>query len=63
MDKRLAFGRIVGRQVRMTETGEIGTCEYYDKYEQTFGVALKSYENKYNPDGICTCIRESFEVM
>lgn len=63
MDKRLAFGRIVGRQVRMKVSGEIGVCEYYDKYEHTFGVSLKSYENKFNPDGICTCDRDAFEVI
>ncbi len=63
MDKRLAFGRIVGRQVQMKETGEIGICEFYDRVEHAFSVSLKSYENKYNPDGICTCDRDSFTVV
>lgn len=63
MDKRLAFGRIVGKLVRMKETGETGTCEFYDRCEHVFLIALKSYENEYNPDGICTCDRDAFEVM
>lgn len=63
MDKRLAFGRIVGRQVRMKRDGEIGTCEFYDRVEHVFLVALKSCENKYNPDGICTCGRDSFTIV
>ena len=63
VDKRLAFGRIVGKLVRMKETGETGTCEFYDRCEHVFLIALKSYENEYNPDGICTCDRDAFEVM
>lgn len=63
MDKRLAFDRIVGRQVQMKETGEIGICEFYDRVEHVFSVSLKSCENKYNPDGICTCDRDSFTVV
>lgn len=63
MDKRLAFGRIVGRKVQMKETGETGTCEFYDWCEHVFLVSLKSYENECNPDGICTCDRDAFEVL
>lgn len=63
MDKRLAFGRIVGRKVGMIESGEIGTCEYWDRVEKTFAISLESFRNKFNPDGICTCGRDSFEII
>ena len=65
-DKRLSYGKIVGKQVRMCEgihNGEIGICEYWDNIEKTFGVSLESCENKFNPDGICTCDRDSFEIL
>ena len=62
MDKRLAFGRIVGRQVRMKDSGEIGVCEFWDRVEKVFQVTLESYKSKFNPDGFCTCLREDFEV-
>lgn len=63
MDKRLAFGRIVGRKVRMIRTGEIGTCEYWDKVEKVFMISLESFKSRFNPEGICTTIRDSFEVL
>ncbi len=63
MDKRLSFGRIVGKMVRMVETGEVGTCVFYDKIEKNFLVELESYKNKYNPDGICYCDRADFTVI
>ena len=63
MDKRLAFGRIVEKQVRMKESGEIGVCEFWDRVEKVFHVSLESYKSKFNPDGICICIRDDFEVI
>lgn len=62
-DKRLSFGRIVGQKVRMKRTGEVGVCEFYDRAEHEFLIALKSYENKYNPEGICACGRDAFELI
>ena len=63
MDKRLSFGRIVGKKVMMKRSKEIGICDYYDKYEKVFYILLKSYENKFNPSGSCVCEREDFEVI
>ena len=63
MDKRLSFGRIVGKMVRMVDTGEIGLCVYYSKIEKEFQVELDSFKNKHNPAGICFCIRDDFEVI
>ena len=55
MDKRLAFGRIVGKEVRMKETGEVGTCEFWDRVEKVFLVSLESKVSEFNPDGTCYC--------
>lgn len=63
MDKQLAFGRIVGRKVQMKESGEIGTCKFFDRKEHVFLISLESYKNDYNPDGICTCERDAFEII
>lgn len=62
-DKRLAFGRIVDRQVKMLKTSEIGQCKYYDRIEHVFLIALESKKSRYNPDGIIYCARESFIVL
>lgn len=62
-DKRLAFGRIVGKEVRMKESGEIGMCEYYDKIERVFLISLPSKISKFNADGTCYCDRDSFVVL
>lgn len=63
MDKRLAFGRIVGKKIRMKTTNEIGVCEYYDRVDRVFLVALTSKVSRCNPDGICYCDREDFVVL
>lgn len=63
MDKRLAYGRIVGKYVCMSETGEVGICEYWDRVEKVFLVSLDSYKSRYNPDGICYCTREDFSIV
>ena len=66
MDKRLSYGRIVGRKVKIVKTGEIGICDYYDRYERVFYILLESNKSKYNVDGstrCISCIREDFEVM
>lgn len=60
MDKRLSYGRIVGRKVKIVETGEIGICDYYDRYERVFYILLESNKSKYNVDGSTCCIRERF---
>lgn len=63
VDKRLAFGRIVGKNVRMKETGEVGTCEFWDRVEKVLLVSLESKVSEFNPDGTCYCEREDFEVL
>ena len=47
----------------MKDSGEIGVCEFWDRIEKVFQVSLESYRSKLNPGGICTCIREDFEIM
>lgn len=61
--KRLAFGRIVGRTVKMLNSGEVGVCEFYDNIEHVFFISLESKKNSYNPNGIIYCERDDFEVM
>lgn len=63
MDKRLAFGRIVGKKVKFKETNEIGVCDYYDRVEKCFYVLLESRKSKCNPEGSLCCEREDFEVL
>lgn len=63
INMRLSFGRIVGRKVKMRETGEIGKCEFYDKIEHVFLISLESKKNSYNPDGILYCERGDFDII
>lgn len=60
---RLSFGRIVGRTVKMLNSGEVGVCEFYDNIEHVFLISLESKKNSYNPDGILYCERGDFDII
>lgn len=62
-DKRLAFGRIVGKKVKMVQENVIAEVMCYDKCEHTFAVCAKEYKSYRNEDGIIWCAREDFVVM